>query len=554
MSSAQEAYTEALRLIAKAKKSGSRTLSFATEACRALAVLPQEIADLDQLRTLRFDYTQVADLTPLMGMVGLEAVSLNNTQVVSLTALIGMVEIRSLSLNSTKVADLTPIAGMLAINTLHIENTSVTDLTPIADLVAMTNLSLMNTNVSNLSPLARLTGMLTLRLDSTQVTDLAPLVGISGITELFIANTKVKELTPIEGMVGMTWLSLRGCEVMDLRPILRMAKLTQHPRSGSLRFENTAATRVDARIAEIAEIEDSAARARTLFEYLQDWVPPGETLPEPDNLLPVSLTNGRLEIARSLPSEAEIDDRLKRALHERLLPKAVELAWVAGNTQGRLAGRARSLVDRLDRPFEELDMINIHMDVEDLSTSLRTNVDRVGEDRYSPDILDALTDVTSIGPGLTLDNVDVDKLEDRKRRFAADPAGPEVMAAHNEFSRAVAVDVAAMGDNLRALEARLVDREGEASSGALQVSVHRDILIKARRYSLTRTEAVLLGAAGSGLWQFVFENRDVIMVLANSYGAGFAHWFSGMIAQVSDFAGLAAHVEVKPILRKREPK
>ena len=554
MSSAQEAYTEALRLIAKAKKSGSRTLSFATEACRALAVLPQEIADLDQLRTLRLDYTQVADLTPLKGMVGLEAVSLNNTQVVSLTALIGMVEIRSLSLNSTKVADLTPIAGMLAINTLHIENTSVTDLTPIADLVAMTNLSLMNTNVSNLSPLARLTGMLTLRLDSTQVTDLVPLVGISGITELFIANTKVKELTPIEGMVGMTWLSLRGCEVMDLRPILRMAKLTQHPRSGSLRFENTAATRVDARIAEIAEIEDSAARARTLFEYLQDWVPPGEVVPEPDDLLPILLTDGKLEIARSLPSEAEIDDRLKRALHGRLLPKAVELARVAGNTQGRLAGRARSLVDRLDRPFEELDMINIHMDVEDLSTSLRTNADRLGEDRYSPDIVDALTDVASIGPGLTLDNVDVEKLEDRKRRFAADPPGAEVMAAHTALSLAVAADRAVMGDNLRTLEARIVEREGEASSGALQVSVHRDILIKARRYSLTRTEAVLLGAAGSGLWQFVFENRDVIMLVANSYGAGFAHWFSGMIAQVSDFAGLAAHVEVKPILRKREPK
>ena len=42
------------------------------------------------------------------------------------------------------------------------------------------------------------------------------------------------------------------------------------------------------------------------------------------------------------------------------------------------------------------------------------------------------------------------------------------------------------------------------------------------------------------------------MLLASSYGAGFAHWFSGMIAQVSDFAGLAAHVEVKPVRGKRE--
>ena len=319
------------------------------------------------------------------------------------------------------------------------------------------------------------------------------IAGLDSLRSLVLNNTQIADLSPLAGLAELTHLYLANTKVMDLRPLLDMKERVSGPEFGGLWFEGTAAARADPRIAAIAGEEIDAERVRMLFAYLKDWVPPGEVAPEPDNLLPILLTDGKLEIARSLPSEAEIDDRLKRALHGRLLPKAVELARVAGNTQGRLAGRARSLADQLDRPFAELDMINIHMDVEDLATSLRTNVDRVGEDRYSPDIVDALTDVASIGPGLTLDNLDVEKLEDRKRRFAADPPGAEVMAAHSAFSLAVAANETAMGDNLRALEARVVDREGGASSGALQVSVHRDILIKARRYSLTRTEAVLLG-------------------------------------------------------------
>ncbi len=43
-----------------------------------------------------------------------------------------------------------------------------------------------------------------------------------------------------------------------------------------LHFKDTAATKADPRIAEIAEIENAAERALTLFAYLEDWVPPGQ--------------------------------------------------------------------------------------------------------------------------------------------------------------------------------------------------------------------------------------------------------------------------------------
>ena len=128
------------------------------------------------------------------------------------------------------------------------------------------------------------------------------------------------------------------------------------------------------------------------------------------------------------------------------------------------------------------------------------------------------------------------------------------MAAHNTFSRAVAADEAAIGDNLCALESRLVDREGEASSGALQVSTHRDMFIRIGRWALVGGGLFACRGVENALWQFVYDNWGTIVPLANSYGAGFGQWFMGNMTKVSDFAGMAAHVEVRPVLRTREPK
>jgi hypothetical protein len=50
-------------------------------------------------------------------------------------------------------------------------------------------------------------------------------------------------------------------------------------RNGRIDFHNCAACKADPKIAEISAIEDPSERARRLFEYLEDWVPPGERKP-----------------------------------------------------------------------------------------------------------------------------------------------------------------------------------------------------------------------------------------------------------------------------------
>ena len=289
-----------------------------------------------------------------------------------------------------------------------------------------------------------------------------------------------------------------------------------------------------------------------MFAYLETWeLPAGGSTPEPqpDDLLPVGLAeDGRLEIAASTPTEAERDEALKRALHRALQQKAAELARLAGNQFPRLAGRARSLSDRLDADFEDVDLLLVHMDVEDLKSSYDLRDQRRGEDKYSPDVVDGMADVVNTGPGLTLDHPDVELLEERKRRFAADPAGSDVRQAHDAMSRAVASDEVAIGDRLRDLETRLSDRDDPSSTGAMQVSVHRNLLIRIGRVA----KVVVGGAAGSALWYFVQANSETILPLLSSYGVAFADWFLAAMSQVEQLAGVFANAEKRPIERPRK--
>ena len=112
MTAADEAFAEAERLIAEAKRTGANKLSFNTKASRALTRLPGSIAGLTKLTRLDLNGMQVSDLTPLAGMVGMTSITLNDTPVSDLTPLAGMVGMTRLYLNGTQVSDLTPLAGM----------------------------------------------------------------------------------------------------------------------------------------------------------------------------------------------------------------------------------------------------------------------------------------------------------------------------------------------------------------------------------------------------------------------------------------------------------
>jgi Leucine-rich repeat (LRR) protein len=179
------------------------------------------------------------------------------------------------------------------------------------DLKGVTSLSDLDVDI------AAATTVTHLNLGGTQITDITPIAGLTGITALYLGNTQITDIVPIAGMTGITTLTLRNTQITDLRPLQSLAGLRDNPSVLGLSFEGCKACELDPRIAEIAEIENRAERAWTLFDYLKDWVPPGgdpsEILQLPEGRpapLKTTIISNRLVLSppKSLP-EADAQDR-----------------------------------------------------------------------------------------------------------------------------------------------------------------------------------------------------------------------------------------------------
>ena len=256
---------------------------------QSLSLIKTPVNDLAPLRgltglqALRLNNTQVSDLTPLRGRTGLRDLWLDSTPVSDLAPLRELTGLQSLSLKNTRVSDLAPLQGLTGLRGFQLDNTVVSDLAPLRGLTELQELWLNNTQVSNLAPLQGLTGLQELWLNNTTLlSDLAPLQGMRGLRTLRLDNTQVGNLAPLRGLTGLQTLLLERTRVLDLRPLAGLRRLAEEPRYGGLWFRGIPAT-ADPKIAEIAEIEDDAKRAKALFALLEaGWEPPGAPTPRDD--------------------------------------------------------------------------------------------------------------------------------------------------------------------------------------------------------------------------------------------------------------------------------
>ena len=254
-----------------------------------------------------------------------------------------------------------------------------------------------------------------------------------------------------------------------------------------------------------------------------------------------------MEIAGSHPSEAERDDQLKQVLHTRLKERIADLERLAGNRFYRLCARARSLASRLEGNFNDLDMINIHLDIEELTRLKDRGLDSEGDEPFSQEVADALAGVVSIGPGLTLGNEAVDLLEVRKRNFAANPLTAGQQAAHDNLSTAIVQRPAAIGDRLRALETQLLKREDDPAGATIQDATHRNILIKIGRLALSPVvvvaETAVVGILAEPIKAFLMAEWPLIYEVSALYGSAFQTWFLSTMSGLTEFAGLVTTIQ-----------
>jgi len=590
---AEDAYRAAEEEIARVKAEGGELLDLDRAEFRALETLPLSISELGSVRRLSLRNTRISDITPIAHMKGVTSLDLGGTPITDIAPIAHVKGITSLNLRNTPITDITPLAKMTGITTLDLSNTKITDIAPIAKMTGITSLGLGGTQITDITPLKALSSIIdldlsgitiaqtetlkalpkiedlnlidckiesfrslegmanlkVLRASGTPISDVTPLREMSSLERLWLELTPVDDISALRNLHQLQELLLYRTKVTDLQPVLGLRRLATEPANTGLRFSETPAARHDHQIAEIAQIRDNSERARALFDYLEDWVPPGEAPPE-DTLVSVSVAHEQIDVDAVTPSQAEIDERLRQILYEQLREKTGELCRAAGNRYPKLAARARMLEDLLRNAFADVDILRLHLAVEDLRL-LADQGQEEGGDPFPSEVVVPLTEVVDRGPGLTLDNAEVEVLLARaNRRRAAGPEPEDIQDAHDRMSEATAKDEAAIGERLRKLENQIIGG-ATAEAQETQRAAHKNIIIRLGRIAwagckfaagVTVTIAAT-EAFGPAIAAYVKTNLPLLAEVAATHGPAVAKFFAEAMAKISDLSGILASIE-----------
>ncbi|WP_136442966.1 leucine-rich repeat domain-containing protein [Pacificoceanicola onchidii] len=298
-SEADKAYAGAEALIAKAKADGRQKLSLDREEFRALDRLPNEVRDLHRVVELDFSSTRVSDLSPLADMVWLKELNFYETPVDDLSPVSDLVELTFLGAGKTKVNDLRPLENLRQLDTLVVSGTEISDIQVLARLSRLEAIWIGDTKVRTFHALKSLPYLHTVSLDHMRGADYSALSQLEGLTALLLEDSDVQDIGFVKSMTDLNCLDIRGTAVVDLRPAYENRKILSgnynhffaddEAGNGSwsgIVFEGCQATRDDPNLEAISKLEDDTKRAQTLFDYLEDWVPPRKVKNHRENPTP----------------------------------------------------------------------------------------------------------------------------------------------------------------------------------------------------------------------------------------------------------------------------
>lgn len=236
---------------------------------RVLILDYQQISDLTPLAELPLEYlsltgNEVSDLSPLVGMAGLQVLDLGENPVRTTQVLTQLPALREVVLEATGVTSVEVFRGS-GIQSLNVRTTWVTDYTPLEECPNLTRLVTGSMPQGAAETLAGLTGLEELRLYSTDGVDLSlfqdfqslrevdffgssvshpeALTQLSALQYVNLGETGVKDLSFAPSMPALTELDLRENALTDLTSLLEcpwLTRLVLSPRHQQLAREQLA--------------------------------------------------------------------------------------------------------------------------------------------------------------------------------------------------------------------------------------------------------------------------------------------------------------------------
>lgn len=129
--------------------------------------------------------------------------------------------------DNNSIMDLTPLMTLLRLSHLQIENTRITDLQPLEQLTTLSHLTISRNPITDISPIQALKNLTYLNLASTPIDDLSALSNLVKIQELNLGGTQVKDLRPLETLIELRRIDVANTEVRKLKSLENLPKLVQ---------------------------------------------------------------------------------------------------------------------------------------------------------------------------------------------------------------------------------------------------------------------------------------------------------------------------------------
>ncbi|MBM7067838.1 leucine-rich repeat domain-containing protein [Actibacterium sp. 188UL27-1] len=549
MSAAEEAYLVAENIIEHAIAAGD-WLILGDDGIDTpdLEKIPPRIVELKDMKDLHLSRTRVTDLSPLSGATQLEALCLHGSPISDVSPLSQMISMTSLDLNKTLVSDIGIVRQMPKLTGLFFEDTKVTTLEPIQDLVELIDLNLRGTQNLDLS-ISRDAGK----------QNLGCLERLKKLQLLHAARTNLDSLQPLVALENLNYLDIADTSVSDLRPMLEIGEFSERSAfaNTTLIFAECTATKIDPKLRELSEIVNDTERTQQTLAYLREtgenW-PPVETeadfppislnSPEQEAAPRVIATETSVDVERAVVSEAKLNDLVRQKALERLRTAVNQLVR-AGNRHPDLYDPCTSLRDHILGDLSEIDLLEVHFELEELRGIFDRRDERTGEDVFEPDVVSALDRVGLVGPGLTMDNAEVERFEARRGRYLDLPTALKALQENDVLSRAI-LDDPLYGEVIKSysdLFLRGAAREQEpARLRAGQSFLNRNTVITVGLVFASGFLAGPMEPISIASMQWLAKNYYTINALAPGWGQAFQVWITPILMRARELSVGAQHI------------